>query len=79
MEGKALDLDSLAELIRLMLARLDPDELSRVYPLLETGMLQHTILETIGVNIEELGAAEIEFITAMLRMSLQKIMEGKGK
>ena len=75
MEEKALDLDSLAELIRSMLARLDSEELSRIYPLLETGMLQHTILEAIGVNIKELGAGELESITEMLRVSLQMIME----
>lgn len=78
MEEKALDLDSLAELIRSMLARLDSEELSRIYPLLETGMLQHTILEAIGVNIKELGAGELESITEMLRVSLQMIMEEGG-
>lgn len=75
MEEKALDLDSLAELIGSMLARLNPDELNRVHSLLETGMLQHTILEAIGVNIRELSAGEVDSITAMLRASLEKYME----
>ncbi len=75
MEERALDLDSLAELIRSMLARLDSEELSRIYPLLETEMLQQMILEAIGVNIDELDAGEFDAITEMLRRSLHMIME----
>lgn len=75
MEERALDLDSLAELIRSMLARLDSEELSRIYPLLETEMLQQMILEAIGVNINELDAGEFDAITEMLRRSLHMIME----
>ncbi len=75
MEERALDLDSLAELIRSMLARLDSGELSRIYPLLETEMLQQMILEAIGVNIDELDAGEFDAITEMLRRSLHMIME----
>lgn len=75
MEERALDLDSLAELIRSMLARLDSEELSRIYPLLESEMLQQMILEAIGVNIDELDAGEFDAITEMLRRSLHMIME----
>ncbi len=78
MEESALDFDSLTGLIRSTLKRMDPDELSGIYYLLDTGKLQHMILEALGVNEAGSSPDELVSITVMLQTVLWEIMENNG-
>ena len=49
MEEKAVDFDSLSGLIRSTLKRMDRDELSGIFYLMETGKLQQIMLELLGI------------------------------
>ena len=78
MEESALDYDSLSGLIRSTLKRMDRDELSEIYSLLETGKLQHTILEILGVDETECNPDELGSMTVMLQTALRQILENNG-
>lgn len=78
MEESALDYDSLSGLIRSTLKRMDPDELSEIYSLLETGKLQHMILEILGVDETECNPDELGSMTVMLQTALRQILENNG-
>jgi hypothetical protein len=79
MEEKAVDFDSLSGLIRSTLMRMDGDELSVIFYLLETGKLPQIILEALGLDRMEKGREELVAITTtMLQAAVQEILAHKG-
>ncbi len=75
MDESALDLDSLTGLIRSILERMEPEELSEISSLLETGKVQHMILEMLGARERDSNPDELGSITAMLEKALQQALE----
>ena len=79
MEEKAVDFDSLSGLIRSTLMRMDGDELSGIFYLLETGKLPQIIPEALGLDRMEKGREELVAITTtMLQAAVQEILAHKG-
>ncbi|HOA36357.1 MAG TPA: hypothetical protein PKV91_08350 [Bacillota bacterium] len=79
MEEKAVDFDSLSGLIRSTLKRMDRDELSGIFYLMETGKLQQIMLELLGIDGLEYNRSElVSIMTAMLQAALHDIMKNNG-
>ena len=79
MEENAVDFDSLSGLIRSTLKRMDRDELSGIFYLMETGKLQQIILELLGINGTDHSRAEqLAITTAILQAALHDIMKNDG-
>ncbi|NLA26259.1 MAG: hypothetical protein GX878_02565 [Firmicutes bacterium] len=77
MEESDLDLDKLTGLINSIFREMNAEELSEIYSLLETGKLQHLILELIGAGGRERTSGEVGSVTALLQSALQQRLEEK--
>ena len=79
MEEKAVDFDSMSGLIRSTLKRMDRDELSGIFYLMETWKLQQIMLELLGIDGLEYNRSElVSIMTAMLQAALHDIMKNNG-